>query len=349
MIVIETKCKTCGKPFEYDRIHGKGRPKEYCSRECYPKKEKICQSCGCVFLGHHVSKYCSKKCYGKVRHKQARLRVCTTCNKEFIPEIKGSHAYCSYKCTPKTEKNCLWCGREMMLDTTSRAKKYCSAGCKQLACAKIARQKQKAKRIEKQKNERKQLAQALRLWKRGTSIYEIEKTINIPEGSGSGFLLKSKGYRNKTKKRKDKSTWHSKEVAVNARSGMFRLEHEFRDWAALEASKHFDKVDVEVSIPNSRRKIDMVVSHGLWTFGIELKNENRTARLDQTLGQAIIKCFSLGNLIPVCCVPDDLQIDDVFKKGCMHAGVMAGTFTSCINQMFVKCGISTVYNPKKLP
>jgi transposase len=175
--------------------------------------------------------------------------------------------------------------------------------------------------------------------RKGISKEVIAKAINKKESTVVNILQQSRHYRAITQKRKKQSTYNKNEILNKARSKMFRLESEFRDYAASEMAKVFDFVQTEVGIPKTKRRIDVVVTHGLWRFGIELKNGNRTARLDQALGQAIIKCHALGGLIPVCCIPDDIVADKVFIDGCKHAGVIAGRLCECINEIKIKCCI----------
>ncbi len=211
---------------------------------------------------------------------------------------------------------------------------YCSKICK--ASAAIDRAHKKA--AERKAEKRATLARAARMWRAGAVLDEVAAVLGWAPGSASGHMLQSRGYRRRTKKRKAGSRWYSGEAERNARSKQFRLETEFSLHAAEKLSEVFDDVRREVCIPGTRRKIDVVVTHGLWRFGVELKNGNRTARLDQTLGQAIIKCNALGRLTPVCCVPDDVTPDHVFLAGCRSVGAIAGTLKECIESMAASCG-----------
>ncbi len=145
------------------------------------------------------------------------------------------------------------------------------------------------------------------------------------------------GYRRRTEARLAASTWNKEEAARNAVSSEFRKESDFRAHAAKAMRGVFHTVKEEVPVWGVRRRIDIVVEQGLWRFGVELKNGNRTARLDQTLGQAIVKCHAMGGMQPVCCVPDDVQPDKVFVDGCRSVGAIAGTLTECIKAMQESC------------
>jgi hypothetical protein len=220
-----------------------------------------------------------------------------------------------------------------MPEMKTRPNKYCSPACKVSALR--ARNKEKAHIARRKK--RKLLADALRMWKRGASTEQIAVACGRKTENVSGFLLESKAYRKKTETRKSLSKWHEGEAARNHHSNTFRLESDFLKHAAQTFAQQFESVKKERKISGTRRKIDMEVSSGLWRFGVELKNGNRTARLDQTLGQAIVKCNALGGIIPVCCVPDDVRMDRVFLEGCASVGAIAGTLSDCINQMKMVC------------
>ena len=181
------------------------------------------------------------------------------------------------------------------------------------------------------------LAKALRMWRKGAGIEAIADAIGVKRQSICGFMLQSRAYRRNVKRRRNASKWHEIEGERNARSKMFRVEAIFREHAAKAFEDHGFTVRQEVVIPGTRRRIDLVVESGIFRFGVELKNGNRTARLDQTLGQAIVKCNALGGIIPVCAVPDDVMCDKVFLSGCLSIGAIAGTVTQCLSEICVRC------------
>jgi len=188
---------------------------------------------------------------------------------------------------------------------------------------------------------RNEVAAALRMIKCGASVVDVERAVGWRCNTGPSLLREySKQYRKKTQATLMHSTWHADEAAKNHRSQTFRKEEDFREHAAAEMAKVFDVVEQEVGIHKTRRRIDIVVSHGLFRFGVELKNGNRTARLDQTLGQALIKCASL-DILPVCAIPDDVHPDEMWLYGCDKYGVIAGRLSGVIREMCAKCCIST--------
>lgn len=340
-IAVDKTCKLCGVVFQDDTL---SKIKLYCSPECSkvavkarkrtPPSNKACEVCGKMYYGAKGSRYCSRDCTASAKHSKAKPRTCKTCGKVFIPERAGSVAFCSDECKPKQPEKCAHCGGPMPpLPTGTRPMVYCGAICKHAAM--LARAKEN---IEKQKAEnRKRLAKGLRMWRNGATTQEITTELGIKEPSFSSFMRGSKGYRRKTSERIKKSRWHETETTRNARSKAFRIESEFRRYAAGLFERNGFHVREEVPIPGTRRRIDLIVQDGVFRFGIELKNGNRTARLDQTLGQAIVKCNAFGGLIPVCAVPDDVRCDKVFLAGCASVNAIAGTATECLNQIRIRC------------
>jgi len=330
-----------GMPLEQGRPrgHGGGRNQPgYMKawRNAHPYSG-LCENCGNPFSNPTPRKHCSKECRQEAfKAKQAanaKPRKCKTCGVLFkASKAWTSHSFCSDACRPKQPTECAWCNGPMPEQRGLLVDKYCCSDCKRRALAARARAKAKEKAEEKEKQRRRELCAALLLWRKGASIQTIEERLEWKEGTGSGKMLRSAGYRKSTEKRKNGSVWHEVEAGFNARSQQFRLERDFRDHAVNVLSGCFEYVRPEVSIPGTRRKIDIVVKHGLHSFGIELKNGNRTARLDQTLGQALVKCAAL-KLIPVCAVPDDIRMDKVFLNGCKATNVIAGTISEVVYEM----------------
>ena len=357
---INRICLECGTPFiaRHDGI------RKWCSKECqvqYTVKRRLagnfghreqrkieCAQCHKVFsvpIGKGDRKYCSRACVAESKHLTAKRRKCKTCGNLFIPSVHGSVTYCSEDCKPKQPTACAFCGGDMPEQRSFKIDKYCSVTCKKDALRQRTNKKRAGKTIERRAKNRKQVAGALCMYRSGTVLMDIEDAIGWKQGTASGILARySRIYRKMTGKKKSQSRWHQKEVRYNARSSMFRKESDFRKYAAMIMARIFTDVNQEVGIPGTRRRIDLVVSDGLFRFGIELKNGNRTARLDQTLGQALIKCAAL-NLIPVCIVPDDVQPDKVFLHGCARYSVLSGTLTNVIDQMRLTCGKSLAISP----
>jgi len=253
--------------------------------------------------------------------------------------------YCSTECVVAADarrrkekstkaKPCKWCGKEVV----GKGKVYCSKEC---LSAKIAAGRKNWQEVRR-KNSRNRLAKALRMWRHKQSKDAIAEAVGVSLSVVNTLLWRSAAYRRLAAKRKARSTWHETEITHNARSKEFRAESHFRSHAvALFESRMFN-VREEVWIPGTKRRIDLIVESGLFRFGVELKNGNRTARLDQTLGQAIVKCHAFGGLIPVCAVPDDVKCDKVFLAGCASVGAIAGTVTDCLKAMLVRsCHAST--------
>ena len=330
------ECKKCGKEFFYYRSKSKGRTREYCSDECR-KVFKKCVQCGFEYEGNHRSKYCCKKCAGKAKHENRRVIICKGCGKYFKPKIGSMSSFCSDNCKPK-QKSCAYCGKHIQKENgQTYVKVYCSPVCRAKAIKNRAKERAKENQIKK----RQSIAKALRMWRKGQSFDLISEVTGYR--SISGLLNQSKAYRRISQKRMKESEWRRKETKLNAKSSMFKKEEDFRKYAAKELKKHFPCVMQEVSIPESRRKIDLVVEDGLFRFGIELKNGNRTAGMDQALGQALLKCSFLGGLSPVVAVPDDIEIDDIFLTGCKKLGVIAGTLSQVIQQISIKCYDTSAY------
>jgi transposase len=343
MYLKNAVCKKCGNNFEYEHIHQKGRIKKYCSLECMATAHaSICAQCGASYQGTKASRFCSKKCAGASKHDATKAKKCVTCLREYKPKKGDSQKYCK-ECRPVSLSNCLWCRCEIK-SNNNRPQKYCCIGCKQMA----ARKRSVDRNAMIRQQTRRTTAKAVRLWRQGLSKKEIAAAIGRKESAVTGWLHNSKGYRRISKARLEKSKWQEKERLNKSSSALFVYEHEFRDYAAVEMKKLFNRVETEVNIPNSLRRIDIVITDGLWRFGLEMKNGNRTARMDQTLGQAIVKCHALGGLIPVCCYPDDIVADKVFLSGCRSVGVIAGTMTDCINEMLAKCCKQATYNKQKV-
>jgi hypothetical protein len=208
--------------------------------------------------------------------------------------------------------------------------------------------KRQSKEIERQQTEAKKRARlclALRMWRAGKTESEIAEAVGYK--SAMHILRTSKQYRMKTSKRLARSKHKQAERARNARSKTFATETAFRQYATQEMAKLFPRVRQEVHVGSGvGRRIDMVVESGLFRFGIELKVGNRTARMDQALGQALLKCASLGGLAPVVAVPDDVPLDNLFLSACKRFGVMAGTLTSVMCEMAKSCyGTSRISTP----
>lgn len=341
-------CLYCGKEF-----FTRERRKKYCSGVCrdqrfriaqkkYDKNnpaESTCETCGIVFAHSAKSprKHCTPECrqiaFKAKQAERAKPRKCKTCGTLFkASNMWTSHSFCSDACRPKQPAACPWCNGPMPEQRGLKVDKYCSHDCKRESLAERNRIKAKEKAEQNEKQRRADLCSALLLWRNGASLQTIEESLGWKNGTGSGKMLKSSIYRKLTNKRKFGSSWHEAECDFNARSKQFRLESDFRNHAVGILSERFEYVKPEVSIPGTRRKIDIVVKHGLHSFGIELKNGNRTARLDQTLGQALVKCAAL-NLIPVCAVPDDIRMDKVFLNGCKRTNAIAGTISQVVTQM----------------
>jgi len=333
-------------------------------------KSKECENCGTIFIaqgyGSGLRKFCSKQCAAMhtermkqeaalARASKVKTAICATCGKEFnlgYYDTRGK--YCSKQCqrtaAKQTKGICEHCGIEFM---GLKKAKYCSQKCsstvnglKALEATREKREKTKAAKEQKEADFRKALCLGLRMWRAGRTSEDISTATGYK--SVSGFLRNSKPYQRITKKRMEASAWKAKEIEYNAKSSLFKSEEQFREYAAKELDKHFPCVMQEVQIPGSRRKIDLVVEDGLFRFGIELKNGNRTARMDQALGQAMIKCTFLGGLVPVVAVPDDIQIDALFLKASVKLGVIAGTLSQVIQQISIKCCASKTYSPAKV-
>lgn len=326
-------CEICGNKFLTVK-NSQGRPRKYCSDECRRLgKPRTCSECGKMYRGEG-KKYCSRECTAAAKHAKGKPRSCRACGKSFIPVRGAVSVYCSEACKPKQPEACAHCGGPMPpFPGGHRPMVYCGTVCKHASLRDRAREKSKTRKCQK----RDALAIGLRMWRHGECTDAIAKACGWCAGSVSGRLLESKAYKRITMSRKSTSKWYENESNRNARSKSFRLESHFRDHAQKEFASVFDDVRVEVVIPGTRRKIDVLVCDGLFRYGVELKNGNRTARLDQTLGQAIVKCHALGGLSPVCVVPDDVKCDKVFLKGCASVGVIAGTLSECLTQMRVRC------------
>lgn len=338
---VRKKCELCGSWFQ-DESHNYRR--KYCSSKCsvmaqrakqksYTPKTRVCKQCGCEYQ-HGGKVYCSHKCAGEAKHAKAKQRKCKTCGVIFLPKRAGSRSFCSESCKPKQPELCAYCGGPMpMIYGSTRPMVYCNSVCK--TAARQARWKSRSE--IKLRARRSKLAGMLQMWRSGKSTEDIALYFKCKEGYVLSALHSIKSYRNRSRKRKTNSTWYDSERLRNARSGQFRLETDFLKHAKQKFSEVFSNVKHEVSIPKSKRKIDLVIDEGLFRFGVELKNGNRTARLDQTLGQAIVKCVALGGLTPVCVVPDDVRPDDVFLNGCASIGAVAGTLTQVIEKLRARC------------
>lgn len=332
-------CAKCGAEFEYVAKPGYGRRK-YCSKKCRNLsrgKNRVCRQCGKSYRGD--GPYCSRKCSAEGKHLRGKMRKCATCGALFRPDVGASLSFCSPECKPKQPEKCANCGGPMpdMRPYQAMPDVYCSCECKAAALRARDAVKRKAQLEVSNKKKRYDLSRALRMWRRGVSLREIGTQIGWKESGVPSRLRQSYGYRIKTANRMHNSKWHEVEATRNARSMKFRRESDFLAHAVLEFKARFDSVEPEVAVPGTRRRIDLVVTDGLFRFGVELKNGNRTARLDQTLGQAIVKCAALGGLKPVCVVPDDVRPDKVFLHGCEAAGAIAGRLSDVVERMRLMC------------
>jgi len=333
------------------------------------KTEKPCAQCGNMFMPSRYRKtLCSDECIEKTKEERSEfirenrenkpisVCVCVICGNEYKSKVAQSahNKYCSKRCRNlglrRTHHVCANCGVEYFGLKNS---KYCGQKCastvnsaKAAAVTTAKHAESKAAKAQKKADFRNALCLGLRMWRAGMSSEDISTATGYK--SVSGFLRRSKPYQRITKKRMEASAWKAKEIKYNAKSSLFKSEEQFREYAARELDKHFPCVMQEVQIPGSRRKIDLVAGDGLFRFGIELKNGNRTARMDQALGQAMIKCTFLGGLVPVVAVPDDIQIDGLFLKASVKLGVIAGTLSQVIQQISIKCCASKTYSPTKV-
>lgn len=332
------------------------------------KQEKPCAQCGNMFMPSRYRRtLCSDDCLAKTKQERDVFKrehrentpiavcVCIVCGREYKAKVAQSsrNKYCSKACKDKANRQtahvCERCGAEYM---GTKASRYCGKECalaanreKASAATKAKHAESKAAKEKARAEFRKALCLGLRMWRAGKPGEDIAAATGYK--SVSGFLRNSKPYRRISKRRRTESAWHKSEVESNAKSRTFKTETHFREHAAKELEKHFPCVMQEVRIPGSRRKIDLVVKDGLFRFGIELKNGNRTARMDQALGQAMIKCTFLGGFVPVVVVPDDVQIDALFLKASVRLGVIAGTLSQVIQQISLKCCGSATYDPRK--
>ena len=330
------------------------------------KVERACAQCGKMFMPSIARKtLCSMECVAKTKEQRVAFErqnkeckplavcVCVQCGETYQSKLPNgiNNRYCSKACARKAAKRtalvCQECGAEFM---GLKGAITCSPTCKAIRGAKAAAVVNTRKRIESESVKRRQesdfrkaLCLGLRMWRSGKSESEIAEATGYK--SVSGFLCRSKQYKRISRKRMEQSKWRASEIECNAKSATFKKEEHFREYAAKELEKHFPCVMQEVQIPGSRRKIDLIVEDGLFRFGIELKNGNRTARMDQALGQAMVKCTFLGGLAPVVAVPDDIQIDAMFLKASAKLGVIAGTLSQVIQQISLKCCGSSTYTP----
>lgn len=318
------------------------------------KKEKVCHICGAMFRTSSKRRYvCSDGCAVKLREQKKNYArdvqplydcVCAICGGSYqsIKPQSAYNKYCSKSCKKRGLKQvpcvCQECGVEFIGRRTSI---LCGRQCKQArstrvlaAAAKVRHAKAIERKAHADRDKRNALSIGLRMWRAGKTFKEIADATG--HKSVSGLLLQSKAYKRISQRRISESSWSKGEIQCNAQSKMFKTETHFRIYAASELQKHFPSVRQEVLIPGSRRKIDIVVEDGLFRFGIELKNGNRTARMDQALGQALLKCAFLGGISPVVAVPDDVAIDRLFLKGCDKLNVIAGTLSHVIAAISLK-------------
>jgi hypothetical protein len=323
---VDYVCVLCNKKFTVARKRGQW--KKFCSLACRDKaKERAKEE---KKLAYAVSIETTGRCavcgnqFTKSRHQQRRK-------------------YCSQSCRTKSYKihdiNCTVCGRIFKGLKTS---KCCSEECTEQAvaaasakAAKVNRERGRVSRERKAKKKqerRDRIAKALRMHRRGMTKDEIAITIGVDVSSVDGFLLQSRQYKKISQKRLKKSRYYDTEVGQNKRSALFRNEKQFSDYAERCFSGVFDVVEREVVLPGTRRRIDLVVRAGVFVFGVELKATSRTSRIDQLIGQCLVKCNRL-QMTPVCAIPDDLSIDSVALEACKKYGVIVGTLRDVIQKM----------------
>ena len=136
-------CKGCGEVLTKEQVIGK---RKYCSRECagkYSEKhinsrvEKICKSCGNLFVTTKGSQYVRcRKCIDE--HKkmcEERPTHCKKCGKKLTPkQINNHNVYCGRECAelkPIVKKVCICqvCGVEFKRTHRDRTGLYCSKQC----------------------------------------------------------------------------------------------------------------------------------------------------------------------------------------------------------------------------
>ena len=115
---------------------------------------------------------------------------------------------------------------------------------------------------------------------------------------------------------------------------MYASEKQFSDAMKVVLADAFDDVVMERKVTDNGdlRRVDAFVTDGLFRYAVEMKTHNRTARMDQCLGQALVKAYHL-NATPVCLFPDDVRIDKTFSEAAAHYGVMVASESDVVAQI----------------
>jgi hypothetical protein len=95
------------------------------------------------------------------------------------------------------------------------------------------------------------------------------------------------------------------------------------DWAAI---KH----EAEVIIPNSLRRVDLLVHTPTGPIAVECKKWTEiSTNVDQAVGQAIVSAVALG-ATPAVCFPSGCGIDSVVADACAAYGILIFTEHSLV-------------------
>jgi len=329
-------CPDCG----LDRVKYRQRR----CKECEDARRKAtCNHCGREYMQqnpHRPQKYCSDECRVAERRARAPKYKCKSCGREFIKH-GGSRILCRdcdvKRRLPMTQL-CGYCGREFTR-SDGMTRQYCGPICKDAA----SNQRQREKRKKAKSKRRNEAAHCLKALRRGESIKDIAITLGRSETNVLQRLAISKRYRAASKNRRRDSKWKKVEVRDAWRSSEYPHEDSFTLYLRGEWAERFDCVQPEAAVeaqPASGRgrRLDFLIEHNGLRFGVEAKVTRRTSRLDQCLGQAILKSHLVG-AIPVCVVPDDINPDQAWIDACSAHAVIAGKAADVTRDMLKKCAI----------
>jgi len=148
----------------------------------------------------------------------------------------------------------------------------------------------------------------------------VAKYLHEPETTTHKYLSKSNAYKKQQHLKGHTSKWRKGELRNGARSKLFDTERQFMGTIVHVIKSHGGICERETKVPGETgRRIDCAASYDGADYAIEGKITNRTSRVDQCLGQVILKAKAL-DMMPVCAFPSDAMPDRVF----VHTAAVLG-------------------------
>lgn len=331
----DVKCRMCGAPFVASG-RGSGN-KQYCSKECAVvalsvwgmekarKKaartiELECKQCGKRFTTatRKNVKFCSRDCMLEYFSRSKVECFCLTCGKAFYPKYGKVGKYCSIQC----------CGigqRKTSAEGKNQKKRALQEK------AEVRAKETQARLAEAIREKRSKIAARLFEFIRVKSVIMVAKKFQENPRTTRALLANSPAFL----RHEDRNgSWRARQLARGATSRLFRIESDFCSalFKAVLSVGKLAKREVSITGESSRR-IDIVATGTMGTYGIEAKHTNETKRADACLGQAVLKCHVM-KYIPVCAFPSDCMPDAVFMHVARDMGVRVVNELTICKELF---------------